>query len=311
MARVTVIIPVYNGAVTVAEAIESVLGQSFRDFELIVVDDGSVDETAEVVTRYAGSLRLLAQSNAGIAAARNAALRASSSELVALLDCDDTWEPAMLERCVAALDADPAAVLAYTNLAVTDSNGTALGTALVGPTTAHAPTLDEMFTQLWPIMPSAVVMRRRQLETVGGFTEAFRSYGFEDAYCWLRLRELGSFQYLPEPLVKWRFAPFPRPLKRVAPSPGARAIFARLVHERWGREVAPLLRSRRRASRSILGFIGLTELRNGRPRRAREAFRRALSLDPWRLKNYLRLLRTYLPAGVARALSGRTARPGA
>ena len=306
MARVAVIIPVYNGAETVGEAIASVLAQSFRDFELIVVDDGSTDATPAELARYATTIRVITQPNGGISAARNAALRASTSEFVALLDCDDVWEPAMLAHGVAALERDPSCVLAYTNLAVTDSNGIALDTALVGPTTAHAPTVDEMLTQLWPIMPSAVVMRRWALEAIGGFAEEFRSYGYEDAYCWLRLREVGAFHYIPERLVKWRFAPFPRPLKQSVSSPEAQAIFTRLVRERWGRDVEPLLRSRRRASRSILGYIGLMEMRNGNTRRAREAFRRALSLDPWRFKNYMRLLRTYLPAGVARTLGGRT-----
>jgi len=308
MARVAVIIPVYNGAETVGEAIASVLAQSFRDFELIVVDDGSTDATPAVLARYATTIRVITQPNGGIAAARNAALRASTSEFVALLDCDDVWEPSMLAHSVAALERDPSCVLAYTNLAVTDSNGIALDTALVGPTTAHAPTLDEMLTQLWPIMPSAVVTRRRALEAIGGFAEEFRSYGYEDAYCWLRLREVGAFRYIPERLVKWRFAPFPRPLKQSVRNPVAQATFARLVRERWGRDVEPLLRSRRRASRSILGYIGLMEMRNGNARRAREAFRRALSLDPWRFKNYMRLLRTYLPAGVARTFGGRTTR---
>ncbi len=205
MARVAVIIPVYNGAETVGEAIASVLAQSFRDFELIVVDDGSTDATPAVLARYATTIRVITQPNGGIAAARNAALRASTSEFVALLDCDDVWEPSMLAHSVVALERDPSCVLAYTNLAVTDSNGIALDTALVGPTTAHAPTLDEMLTQLWPIMPSAVVMRRRALEAIGGFAEEFRSYGYEDAYCWLRLREVGAFHYIPERLVKWRF----------------------------------------------------------------------------------------------------------
>ncbi len=237
MARVAVIIPVYNGAETVGEAIASVLAQSFRDFELIVVDDGSTDATPAVLARYATTIRVITQPNGGIAAARNAALRASTSEFVALLDCDDVWEPSMLAHSVVALERDPSCVLAYTNLAVTDSNGIALDTALVGPTTAHAPTLDEMLTQLWPIMPSAVVTRRRALEAIGGFAEEFHSYGYEDAYCWLRLREVGAFHYIPERLVKWRFAPFPRPLKESVRNPEAQATFARLVRERWGRDV--------------------------------------------------------------------------
>jgi glycosyltransferase involved in cell wall biosynthesis len=307
MARVAIIVPVYNGAETVAEAIASVLAQSYRDFELIAIDDGSTDATPEVLRRYANAIRIITRPNGGISAARNSGLRDSSSEYVALLDCDDTWMPTMLERTVAALDRDQSCVLAYTDLAVTDSNGVPLNTSLVGPEVAHPPTFDEMFTRLWPIMPSAVVIRRRALEAIGGFAEEFRSYGFEDAYCWLRLRELGPFFYLPERLVRWRFAPYPKPLKNFGAHPESRAMFARLVRERWGRSVEPLLQSRARASRSLLGFIGLTELRNGNPRQARDAFRRALQIDPRRYKNYLRYLRTFLPAGLARALSGRTA----
>jgi len=307
MARVAVIIPVYNGAETVAEAIESVLAQTYRDFELIAVNDGSTDSTAEVLERFAGSIKIVTRPNGGISAARNSGLRESYSEYVALLDCDDTWMPAMLERTVAALERDSSCVMAYTNLSVTDSNGRPLNTALVGPEVAHAPSFDEMFMRLWPIMPSAVVIRRTALDAIGGFAEEFRSYGFEDAYCWMRLRELGPFAYIDERLGNWRFSPYPRPIKNFSFSPEARAMFTQLVRERWGRSVEPLLRSRARASRSILGYIGLTELSNGNKQQAREAFRRALQLDPRRFKNYLRYLRTYLPTGLARALSGRTA----
>jgi len=308
MPRVSVIVPVFNGAATIGEALASVLAQSYRDFELIVVDDGSTDATSQVLANYAGSIKLITRANGGIAAARNSGVRAATGEFVALLDCDDVWLPAMLERTVAALDAAPRAVLAYTDLAVTDSDGRPLETALVGAETAHAPTLNEMLTRLWPIMPSAVVMRRRTLDAIGGFAEEFRSYGYEDAWCWMRARELGEFCYIPEQLVKWRFSSYPRPLKRFSFSPVAQAQFARMVQERWGRSIEPLVRSRTRASRSLLGYIGLRELRDGNRRDAREAFRRALMIDPWRLKNYLRWTRTWLPEPVARVLGGRTAR---
>jgi glycosyltransferase involved in cell wall biosynthesis len=307
MSRVAVIIPVYNGAETIAEAIASVLAQTYRDFEVIAVDDGSTDSTPTIVQGFGASIQVITRPNGGISAARNSGLHESSSEYVALLDCDDIWMPTMLERSVAALDHNGSAVMAYANLAVTDSDGRPLNTAIVGANAAHAPSFDEMFTRLWPIMPSAVVIRRSALDAIGGFAEEFRTYGFEDAYCWLRLREIGSFVYIPECLVNWRFAPYPKPLKNFSANPQSRAIFARMVRERWNRPVEPMLRSRIRASRSILGYIGLTELRNGNRREARDAFRRALQIDPRRVKNYLRFLRTYLPSGLARAVSGRTA----
>lgn len=298
--------PAYNAAATIGEAIDSALAQTFRDFELIVVNDGSTDRTGEILKAYGERIRLISQANAGLSAARNAALKDARGEYVAFLDADDIWAPSMLEGTTAVLDADPSCVLVYTDLAIIDSRGEPLHTSLVGADKAHAPTLSEMLASLWPIMPSAVVMRRAVLEECGGFSEEFRSYGYEDAWCWIRAREYGDFRYIPERLVKWRYSLFPRALKRPGGNPESAQIFARLVDERYGVSVAPLVKSRLRAARSICGYIGLTALRDGDRRRAREAFAYALWLDRWRVKNYLRWLRTWLPKGIARALTGST-----
>lgn len=306
MARVSVIIPVYNGAATVAEAIDSALAQTRADLELIVVDDGSTDATPAILARFGGRIRVIRQPNGGISAARNSGVAAASGEYLAFLDCDDIWEPAMAERASAALDAHPECVLAYSNLALIDSDGRDLGSALIGPGLDHAPELAEMLERLWPIMPSAVMARRSAFDAAGGFSEEFRSYGFEDVIFWLRLRELGPFWFIPERLVRWRFSLFPRPLKTGWNRPDAIAVFDRMLRERYGVGAERLLAGRARASRSILGYIGLRALNDGDRAAAREAFRRALTLDPWRLRNVLRYLRTFLPAALARALSGRT-----
>jgi GT2 family glycosyltransferase len=151
-----------------------------------------------------------------------------------------------------------------------------------------------------------VVMRRTTFDACGGFSEEFRSYGFEDVIFWLRAREQGPFHYVPERLVKWRFALFPRPLKTGWRKPEARIIFDRMLRERYSVSGDRLLAGRARASRSILGYIGLRALREGDRTSAREAFRRALQINPLRVKNLLRYLKTYLPLRMARALSGRT-----
>jgi len=306
MARVTAIVPVYNGAATIAEAIDSALAQSYRDLEVIVVNDGSTDATAEVLRRYEGRIRVIDRQNGGIAAARNTGVAATQSEYLAFLDCDDIWAPAMVERTVAALDDNRDCVLAYTNCAVIDSDGHDLRSALVGAGVDHAPTLDEMLSRLWPIMPSAVIMRRSIFDACGGFSEEFRSYGFEDVIFWLRVREEGAFHYLPECLVKWRFSLFPSPLKTRWRKPEACITFDRILRERYGISSDRLLAARARANRSILGYIGLRALRDGNRASAREAFRRALQMKPTRVKSILRYLKTYLPLGMARALSGRT-----
>jgi hypothetical protein len=207
---------------------------------------------------------------------------------------------------VVALALNPACVLAYTNCAVIDSEGRDLRSALIGAGVDHAPTLDEMLSRLWPIMPSAVAMRRATFDVCGGFPEEFRSYGFEDVIFWLRAREQGAFHYDPECLVKWRFSLFPRPIKTGWRRPEAAVTFDRILRERYGVGADRLLAARARANRSIFGYIGLRALRDGDRSSAREAFRRALQINPLRVKNLLRYLKTYLPLGMARALSGRT-----
>jgi glycosyltransferase involved in cell wall biosynthesis len=309
MARVSAIIPVYNGAATIAEAVDSALAQTMRDLEVIVVDDGSSDDTATILGGYEDRVRLIAQENRGPAAARNAAARVASGEYLAFLDADDRWMPTMVERCVAALESAPGCVLAYSNLALVDSSGNALGAPLISGETAHAPTLDEMLHRMWPIMTSGVLMRRAAFDRAGGFREEFQRASYEDIHLWMVAREQGPFCYIPEALAVWRFSLFPGRFKKPGGNVAAGAEFDRLMRQRWGVSAAPLLKTRTRAARSILGYIGLIAMRAGDSERAREAFGDALRIDPWRVRNYLRFIRTYLPTRIARALSGRTGRP--
>jgi glycosyltransferase involved in cell wall biosynthesis len=308
MARVSAIIPVYNGAATIAEAVDSALAQTFRDLEVIVVDDGSTDDTRAILERYGKRIRVVVQRNSGPATARNAAARVANGEYLAFLDADDAWMPTMVERCVAELECDPRCVLAYGNLALIDSDGNPLGASLISGEAAHAPTIDEMLKRMWPIMTSGVVMRRAAFDQIGGFCEEFKRASYEDIHLWMVARELGPFCYIPETVAMWRFSPFPGKLKQSGGNVAAGAIFERLVRERWGVSAEPLLRTRRRAARTILGYIGLIAMRDGEVVRARQAFGSALRIDPWRLRNYLRMIRTYLPTRIARALSGRTGR---
>ena len=102
--RVSIVTPCYNGARHVAETIESVLSQTYSDWEMIVVDDGSSDDSARIIGEYAGRdprIRLIRQDNAGTACARNVALCVAEGRYIALLDADDIWEPVFLERQLA------------------------------------------------------------------------------------------------------------------------------------------------------------------------------------------------------------------
>src|ERR1051326_205992 len=104
MPQVSVIIPTYNSAHYLADAVESVLSQTFQDIEVLIIDDGSTDETETVIQRYGSLVRCFRQRNSGVAVARNRGIEESRGEYVAFLDADDTWLPHKLERQLAALD---------------------------------------------------------------------------------------------------------------------------------------------------------------------------------------------------------------
>jgi glycosyltransferase involved in cell wall biosynthesis len=298
--RVSVIVPVYNGAATVAAALESIFAQYFSDFEVVAVDDGSTDDSMKVLERYRPRVRILTQQNRGPSAARNLGVSNSSGEYVGFLDADDLWRPEFLERTIAVLDKDADSVLAYTDLELADSTGEVMGTRLIGA--RGVPSLNDMLERLWPILPSSVLMRRDAFGRAGGFPEALTS--FEDVYFWLLAREQGAFSYIAEPLAIWRFALFPAPLKPAGGQEAAGRIFDEMLQRRFGVRGLAHVAARRRAPRSILGYIGLHALARGDQITARRAFGAALRTDPWRMKNYLRYARTYLPRALARALSG-------
>lgn len=307
MAKVSAIIPVWNAETTIVEAIDSVLGQSFRDFELIVVDDGSTDRTPAILATYRDRIKVLRSANSGPATARNAGVAIASGEYLAFIDADDRWRPEMLARTAAILDADAGCAMAYCNLAMIDSKGESLGASLIRGDAAHAPSMEEVLARMWPIMPSGALIRRSAFERCGCFREEFRHAGYEDAFLWLTLREQGHFQYIDEPLAEWRFSLFPERIK-AKPRGNDGQTFKRLVRERFKIDPEKLFGARIRASRSILGYVGLTALRRGDRIAARRAFLSALEIDPYRLKNRLRLMKTYLPLSLARMLSGRTGR---
>jgi glycosyltransferase involved in cell wall biosynthesis len=115
---ISVIITTYNRAALVVEAIDSVLAQTYRDFEIIVIDDGSTDDTRAVLARYGDRIRCIHQANSGLNAARNAAVASARGEYFALLDDDDLWEPGKLELSLRVLERFPRAAFVFSNFAI-------------------------------------------------------------------------------------------------------------------------------------------------------------------------------------------------
>ena len=303
--RIVVVIPVFNGANTVSRAIDSALGQSFgNQFQVTAVNDGSTDATSEVLERYRSRIIVLDQPNRGPAAARNAAVAQSNAEYIAFLDADDVFMPDKLARTVPLLVSNPDAAMIFHDAIALTPDGREVAQSYVWPERAHAPSMDEMLASWWPIVPSTVVMRRSAFEACGGFCEEFRTPGYEDCDLWIRAREYGEFIYVPERLTYYTTSE--SRAERMEKYINSRALFFRRLRQRYGHRADELIRSTVRNYSNWLGYQGLLAMQRRDPAAARAYFARILRHQPTHLKSVLRLLRTFLPVPVARALSGRT-----
>ena len=276
-----------------------------KPVEVIVVNDGSLDATAEILDGFGARIRVINQANRGPAAARNAGAAVAQGECLAFLDADDAWLPQKLAVTVPLLDRNPHVVLVFSDAIPTDANGSPVGESYVTPDCAHAPTMAEMLDRWWPIIPSTAVMRTATFKAVGGFVEEFRSAAYEDPLLFLVAREHGEFAYVPERLVHYRYE---SPGVRMAKYSASRDIFIRRVTERYGAAARGLIRGTRHAFASALGYEGLIAMRAGDLVAARRHFLCALRERPFDLKTAMRFARTFLPLRLARALGGRTTR---
>ncbi|OQY28177.1 MAG: glycosyl transferase [Candidatus Cloacimonetes bacterium 4572_55] len=194
---VSVIIPTYNRVVMLQEAITSVLEQTYTDFELIVVDDGSTDETQEVLRQYADRLIYLRHDeNQGVSAARNRGIRSARGEWIAFLDSDDLWRPEKLEIQIAFFDKTPDA-----HICQTEEIWVRRGKR-VNPKKIHRKYSGDVFRHCLPlciVSPSAVMIRRKLLDEVRLFDESLPAC--EDYDLWLRISKKYPIYLINQPLI--------------------------------------------------------------------------------------------------------------
>jgi GT2 family glycosyltransferase len=180
----------------VRQAIDSVLGQTYRDFELIVVDDGSEDGTAESLAGYGSSVHIHCQPRRGVAAARNRGVAHASGAYLAFLDSDDLWLPRKLEVQIAFMRERP-----WLQICQTEEIWIRHG-ARVNPKKKHHKPSGDIFRaslELCLVSPSAVMMKRELFEALGGFDETLPAC--EDYDLWLRVARSHTVPLISDPLV--------------------------------------------------------------------------------------------------------------
>ena len=199
---IAVIIPAYNAASFLAETLESVLRQTLPADEILVIDDGSTDDTAAIAESFPPPVRVFRRKNARQAASRNFGAAQATSEWIAFQDADDLWEENKLERQMEELARNPAASLCYTGrVKFTMENGAMrFGSVIPGPPVSEI--ANELFHRC-TFLPSTVLMRKSAFLDAGGFRTTFKIT--EDWDMWLRLLHRGiQFASCPEPLLLYR-----------------------------------------------------------------------------------------------------------
>lgn len=202
----SVIIPVYRGEAFLAQTLNSVLGQTRAPLEILVLDDGSPDNSAEIARSFGRHVRVKRRQNCGVSATRNFGATIARGTWLAFLDQDDLWEPNFLARHAEQIQRSAAADVCYSGRRHLFDDGMG-GLELTGPVPVPAPErLAGVLMERCPFTPSATVIRRSTFLRVGGFDSRHNSV--EDWDLWLRLLHAGArFVSCPEPLLQYRVHP--------------------------------------------------------------------------------------------------------
>jgi len=196
---IDVILPAYNGSRVIRKALDSALSQQVP-LRVIVVDDGSSDDSAAIARSYGPKVTVISQANRGVSGARNTGVAAAHAPYVALLDQDDIWEPGKLARQLELIEAHPDVGIVFTDMRLERPDGEVVEDGFLTATEAYAAlersplgdnafmlpvSLGEAVVRFNFISPSTTLLRRQAVADVGGFDEAFRYC--DDAECWMRL----------------------------------------------------------------------------------------------------------------------------
>jgi glycosyltransferase involved in cell wall biosynthesis len=289
---VSVVIPLYNAVDVIGETIQSVVFQTWTDHEILVIDDGSTDGSADVVRTFGERIRYQRFENAGVAASRNRGIALSRGQYIALMDHDDLWDPTKLEKQVQVLEARPEVGLVYTGIVHLERDGRRREKFPTGPSSRFY----QLFVKGFGPTPSASMLRRSVIEQAGGFDERFGSAGLDDHEFWPRIAQYCEIALIDEPLTHHRHREIKPPHVELT----HRLLLNDLMMERFGQDPdrRRYLLEERAAS---LADLGKWRVGQGDRRRGRADLAEALRLSVGKVRNLKmawrslrRLARSYL-----------------
>jgi glycosyltransferase involved in cell wall biosynthesis len=201
---ISVLMPAHNAGRYVAKAVESILAQTYTDFEFLIVDDGSIDDTPKILRRYAECdrrIHIISRAKTGVVRALNELMALARGNLIARMDADDIALPTRFERQVAYLKDHPECVLVGSRVFIIDPEGDEL--TILGRALSHEEIVDDLLAHKGQMVyHPAVMFRRHVVVGIGGYDD--RMVEAEDLDLFLRLAEVGRIINLPDPLLKYR-----------------------------------------------------------------------------------------------------------
>jgi len=290
--RVSVVMPVYNAARYLVQALESILAQTVADFELIVIDDGSRDGSLDLLAACAQRdrrIRLCCGPHRGVTRVLNAGIALARGEFIARMDADDIARPDRFAQQIDYLDAHPEVVAVGSYLEVIDPDGAPLG--LLRWATEHEEIDRQLLNGRGGLAHPAAMMRRRAVAEAGGYRERF-AVG-QDKDLWLRLAERGRLANLPLPLVQYREHPAATSAtRRAEQQANVRQAVADACHRRGlrpPRKLASSAQTERRPAATRRRWVRAA-VRSGHPATAWKHSRQLLRECPWSKDAWLALL---------------------
>jgi len=298
---ITVLMPAYNAEHYIAEAIASVLQQTYANFELIIVNDGSTDGTRNVIRTFKDTrIKLIEQTNKGVAAALNTGLEQARAPYIARFDADDVCYPERLEKQLDFLQNNPEYILVGSEAEYITENGDFLFNF-----SCIAHTHEEIIEKLYfycPFLHPTVMYKKESVRNAGGYPK--HAHNFEDYLLWTNIAREGKLYNMPQPLIKYRLNPTSvtiderwrgkrfRQIKREAITRGS-------ISAVEGEELLAIIRNQdvwKIKQGSYHALCGKKFLANNyEPQKARKHVRKAIKIYPFRFDNYLLYTVSYLP----------------
>lgn len=290
---VSVIIPTYNCDKYISEALDSVLQQTYSDYEIIVIDDGSTDTTKEIInTKYQQAVRYYYVKNSGVSAARNFGISMAQGELIAFLDADDIWMPEKLEKQTALFNESTNLGMTFTENYFFNEQGITTYKANKRERLMHGDIVRNIFLKSY-VVTSTVMVRKNVFDTVGPFEEGLTVA--EDDNMWMRIGMRYGVELLDEPILMYR-------ITEGSLSRTSQNIFdgvkknIEIIKNKYPDLYSRLGTSAIRRKYSHLFFSeGYNYILQGKQKEARSNFIRSYFNYPYELKSLLYAISTYLP----------------